>query len=221
MRKDTRVIILCGDNNSNWEGKTPKYLAKINGERLIDRTIRQLRKLHIEDIVVISKNYRFKGVKNYYPKPNPYNFQADELISSINKWNKTSNTIVLYGDTYFTDKAIQTVISYRGAHWKLFCRPYASKYIDKGWSESFAIYISPEAHQKAVARLTKLVGLCNEDKLWTPNAFAWCRAMAGIPDNRMNIHLKESSLYTVIDDLTTSITCKNDYNELIKAIRNT
>lgn len=219
MRKDTRVIILCGGNSSNWEGKKPRHFIKINGERLLDRTLRQLRESHVEDIVVVSSNYRVRGVKNYYAKTNPYQYGADRFLNSTNQWNKGGNTIIIYGDVYYTKEAMQQILSYRGANFKVFCRPQKSLHCDRGWGECFGVYITPQAHLKAIGKLQKLVSLCNDDKLWSANGFAWARLMAGVEDKQINTHMKELSTYSVINDITIGINCKQDYRELLKALR--
>ena len=53
-----KYIIMCGGNSVKWE--TPRQLLKINGETIVQRTIRLLRENRIEDIYISSNNPLFE-----------------------------------------------------------------------------------------------------------------------------------------------------------------
>ncbi len=220
MRKDTRVVILANGLNGNWGNrKTPRHYVKIGGERMIDRTVRLLKKAQIEDIIILSPNYRIKGVTNVHVHSNYYNHEADKFIASTPQWNRLGTTILLDADTYFTEDGLKQVLRYRGASFKVFCRPSKSKFTEKEWGECFAVYLQPSAHQRAANKLSNLVSLFNEDKLWSTNAFAWARLMMGIDPKHINNHLYQAPVYSVIDDLTECITSPSDYSNLVAAIK--
>ena len=55
---DCRYIIMCGGKYRQWE--TPRQLLKINGEAIINRTIRLLRENDITDIAISTDNPLFE-----------------------------------------------------------------------------------------------------------------------------------------------------------------
>lgn len=87
---------------------TPKHLVEIKGETVIERTIRLLRKLTSKEVEIIvtshDPRYEFKGAKRYEPKNNFLEIDrfTDELISN--------DVCFLYGDTYYTENCLLTII---------------------------------------------------------------------------------------------------------------
>ena len=53
-----RYIIMCGGSYEHWP--QPKQLTRINGEPIIERTIRLLRENGVEDIAISSNNDVFR-----------------------------------------------------------------------------------------------------------------------------------------------------------------
>ena len=50
-------VIMCGGTYTVWQ--TPKQMAKINGEMIVERTIRLLRQNGVKDICITSNDARF------------------------------------------------------------------------------------------------------------------------------------------------------------------
>lgn len=63
----TTAIIICAGDATRWGNYlgVPKHLIEIEGERLLDRTVRLLRERGITDIFIVvkrpSKKYRVEG----------------------------------------------------------------------------------------------------------------------------------------------------------------
>jgi len=57
-----KVLILCAGDGSRWGNYlgVPKQLVTINGETLLDRTIRLLRENQIADITIVSNDNKLK-----------------------------------------------------------------------------------------------------------------------------------------------------------------
>jgi len=53
-----RCLIFCGGESRRWEHSTPKHLIPINGEPLLERTVRQFRK-HDYDVTLVSDNSQY------------------------------------------------------------------------------------------------------------------------------------------------------------------
>ena len=82
-----KYIIMAGGDYKEWE--TPKQLIKINGEILIERTIRQLKENGIKDIAISTNNKAFDylGVEilHHENKYNHNNYKKDKANGGC--WN--------------------------------------------------------------------------------------------------------------------------------------
>lgn len=86
----------------------PKHLIKIDGEVLLERTVNQLKRLDNNAEVIITSHdprYEFKGATRYEPLNNILEIDrfTNELIED--------DICFLYGDTYYSDEAIKTIIN--------------------------------------------------------------------------------------------------------------
>ena len=104
-----RYIIMADGNSTRWNNYLgiPKHLIRIDGETLIERTVRLFRE-HDEacEIIVTShnKDYEFSGAVRHQPVNNVLEIDrfTKELISD--------NMCFLYGDTYYSEHAIHTIV---------------------------------------------------------------------------------------------------------------
>lgn len=86
----------------------PKHLAKVDGEKIISRTVRLLRKLvSADDEIIITSHdprYEFNGSKRHEPLDNRYEIDrfTEELI--------VDDMVFLYGDTYYSKDALKRIV---------------------------------------------------------------------------------------------------------------
>lgn len=112
-----KYIIMAGGDYKEWE--TPKQLIKINGEVLIERTIRLLRENGIKDIAISTNNKAFDylGVEilHHENKYNHNNYKKECIDSNyiwINAYYPTNEEVCyLHGDVYFSYEAIKTIVN--------------------------------------------------------------------------------------------------------------
>ena len=141
-----KYVIMCGGFYENF--KTPKQLSVIKGERLVDRTIRLLKNNGIEEIYISSNNpmfdscnvprlehentYRFEDgvLKGYWLDAFYPNFKEDDKIC------------YLFGDVYYTDKAIEQIVNYKTDKNVLFGTELAKNEQHKNWGEPFAYIVN-------------------------------------------------------------------------------
>jgi len=165
-----RVVILAAGDGTRWQNyrDNSKHLVEIEGQRLIDRTVSQYRK-YTDDIVVVGSDERYllQGAQLFipdrptqfvYPKyiPRPWR-EMDKFLSSTSLWDIYKRTILVYGDVYFTDQAVHTIMTHEGA-WRCFCRTKESQITGKMCKEIFAYSLDPEHHdvfQRALDVLVK------------------------------------------------------------------
>lgn len=101
---------MADGKGTRWKNyqNIPKHLIKIDGEILLERTVRQLNNQDKGAKVIITshdKRYEFKGATRYEPLNNVLEIDrfTEELIED--------NICFLYGDTYYTDETIHNIIN--------------------------------------------------------------------------------------------------------------
>lgn len=101
---------MCDGKGTRWKNykDIPKHFVKINGEPLIKRTVRQLNERENNCEIIITshdKRYEIVGSTRYEPLNNVLEIDrfTEELIDD--------NICFLYGDTYYPDEVIDSIIS--------------------------------------------------------------------------------------------------------------
>jgi len=155
----TRVLILAAGDGTRWSNfrDNPKHLVEVEGERLIDRTVRQYLQ-YTDDVIVVGSDERYlipraqlfipdRPMEFVYPitKPRPWR-EMDKFASSMHLWEE-GRTVLVYGDVYFTDQAVKTVMENK-EEWKCFCRTKPSQVTGKNCKEIFAYSLMPEHHRE-------------------------------------------------------------------------
>lgn len=102
-----KYVIMAAGKGTRWNNYlgVPKHLIEINGETLLGRTTRLLKENGINNYVITGTDERY--------------LQFGELISQTNndcEIDRFEESIIdglvcyLYGDVYYTDEAIKTII---------------------------------------------------------------------------------------------------------------
>ena len=86
----------------------PKHFIKIDGETLIERTVRLFREKDDKCEIIITshdKRYDIDGASRYEPKHNVLEIDrfTEELIED--------NICFLYGDTYYSDETVDMIVN--------------------------------------------------------------------------------------------------------------
>ena len=107
------IIIMCGGYYENF--KEHKSLSIINGERLIERTIRLLKENGIKDYYISSNDDRFKEYGKILKHENTYKqINGKQEGYWVDAYYPTDKPcIYLHGDVYYTEKAIKTILNYK------------------------------------------------------------------------------------------------------------
>lgn len=220
INKNPRIIIIAAGDATRWGGYmgVTKHYAEIAGEPVIERTVRLLKERKLKDIWVVSKGYQIEGVKNYRPTLNPRNHDADKFLSSSELWHEKKRTIVIYGDVYFTEEAIDTILSFGMDLFRMFCRPTQNRKFKYPYGECFAISFAPVEHEYLLYNLKRLVHLYRADVIDRIGGWELTRLMAGVPIERMNKHQYNLPNYVVINDKTNDIDYPSDFENVKKAV---
>lgn len=139
-----KYIIMCGGTYTKW--KQPKQLTEINGEPLVARTIRLLKKNGVRDIAISSHDERFEqfGVP-VLKHENPFVVDRDRTTSGCwyDAFYPTDEpACYLLGDVYFSNWAVDVIVNTKVKHIELFASapPFAPEY-PKKWAEPFALKV--------------------------------------------------------------------------------
>ena len=204
-------IIICAGEATRWNNHlgVPKHLIEVDGETILQRTVRLIRKYCNADtkIYIVVKNlkdkrYFVEGSATVCADLETRNKDADKFLSSRHLWSNDSRTIVFYGDVWFSDDAMKTIIKHKEDEWVLF----ANK--DECFAQSF--YPKDKAeHLKALESVRDMH--CSGD-IGRCGGWEHYRKMNGYP---VREH-KYGKRFFLIDDLTDDFDYPKDYDEWIK-----
>jgi hypothetical protein len=150
----TRVLVLAAGEGSRWSNYrgTPKHLAVIDGEPVIHRTVRQFSS-YASDIVVVGV-YQMQGSKLYSPAAD-VSREMNKFDSSMDMWLPNGRTVIVFGDVYFTDEAVRTIMTNQD-DWRFYLRPGPSSITGKDCKEIFAVTFDDSALDLLQSAVTKL-----------------------------------------------------------------
>ena len=197
-----KYIILCGSNHGYVNG-VPRQLVTINGERILERTIRLLRENGITYIFITATDPAFDDV------------DVDKICyDSTGPWIRcfpyiTNHTTFIFGDVYFSEQAIKTIVDTQTDSIEFFASapPFAPNY-PKPWAEPFAFKVeNVAAFNTAVNNVHVLLnkGAFRRD----PIAWELWQVIRGT-----NINQIDFTNYTAINDYTSDIDTETDVEKL-------
>ena len=118
-----KYVILACSNDKTFD--IPRQLVEINGEPLVKRTIRLLKENGVEDILITAKNEMFDnlGAKRYEPMDNSYDYLngTGYWIDAFPKELLNEPVCFVWGDVYFSENAIKTIVKTQTDSTLFFC----------------------------------------------------------------------------------------------------
>ena len=135
--------IMCGGDYPEFE--VPKPLIKINGETLVERTIRLLKEHGQHTIVVLSNNAAFDNlpVPRMGDSKNDYVHGTDKLWlrAFYDGFSESAEVCYLFGDVYFTEDCIRQIVNCEKPGNVLFGTAIAENKLGKNWGEPLAFVV--------------------------------------------------------------------------------
>ncbi|MEG0805489.1 MAG: hypothetical protein RR364_04030 [Lachnospiraceae bacterium] len=105
-----RYIIMADGKGTRWDNynNIPKHFLKVEGETLLQRTVRLLNQEDSEAEVIITSHdsrYEVEGATRYEPRNNHLEIDrfTEELIEN--------DVCFMYGDTYYTEEAMKLIVN--------------------------------------------------------------------------------------------------------------
>lgn len=224
-----KYIIMCGGNYKD-KFETPKQLLKVNGEILVERTIRLLKENKITDIAISTGHPEFDylDVEKIRPKNEYIHDNPKTNLTSSGCWLNAYPLMdrpccYLHGDVYFSENAIKTIVETKVKDTMFFCirdisdgRPAGVNF--KG-REPLAYKVeNNKVFNEAVNELKKMI----DEGKFKRDPIAWnlYRQINGLDVmcnatgfNANNIFSTEGD-YVTIDDYTTDIDFMKDIKRL-------
>lgn len=202
-----KYIIMCGGTYPKW--KTPRWFVKVNGERIIDRTIRLLKENGVMDIA-ISSNY---DIFDYIDIPilqheNNYVYYDNKTDGSgqwIDAFYPTDEeACYIFGDVIFSPNAIKKIVETQTNDIEFFASapPFAYNY-PKPWAEPFAFKVVNQKHFKEAIEEAKQ--LQREGKLKRLISWELWQVI-----KHTQLRVIDYKNYTVINDYTCDIDSEGD-----------
>ena len=195
-----KYVIMCGGYYEQWE--TPKQLQIVNGERIVERTIRLLKENGCKDIVISSNDERFDEFAPRIEHDNSYRYENGKLNgywldAFYPKFRRNQKATFIFGDVYFSEDAIKQIVEYDGGGNVLFGSAGAL-ITNRVWGEPYAYVVNDMGTFydgiKAVKKLQD-EGYCNR----VPIVWELYRYLNGFD---VNEHRVLPETYKVIDDGT-------------------
>lgn len=214
-----RVIIAAAGPQHKWGNYlgVPSHLAPVGGEPLLARTVRQA--LTISDDVHVTyppgDDRYLDAVMMTDPGLIAVNVHArgesypSEYHATHRLWNPDGRTVLLLGDTYFTDAAIALIASFGERRYQGFGRRGASRVTGCRYGELWAASWWPEQHKQQDEYLAKIKSLRERGIVTRPTGWMLLRAWQGTD---LAKHRCDPQWMTTIDDLTDDFDFPSDYD---------
>ncbi|MEE3239774.1 MAG: NTP transferase domain-containing protein [Pseudomonadota bacterium] len=138
-----KILLLCGGEGNRWGNHmgVPKQLVPINKKPLLEDTINKLRaKGHSEiSIIGCDNKHIIPGVSYVNLNIEEQNFRHHKFLSSRNFWNTNGTTLILFGDVFFSDFAIDVLLSFTSNSINFTGRLTASRVTGCEYQEIFGV----------------------------------------------------------------------------------
>jgi hypothetical protein len=189
------TIVLCNGSEDKWQDHrgVRRHFVEIAGERLIDRTVRQFGSR--ADVVVSGPDLRYKvpGAALYVPLDEPDNLDADILLSTRALWSSLDRTLVVLGDTWFSDAGVDAIVGLGDHRWFYVGREHGSRFSGTDYGEIFALSFWPEHQAELLAVMLEVRRRQRDEGLWRGGLWEHYRILRGIDplEHRIDGHFLE------------------------------
>jgi len=197
-----KAVILAAGKGKRWNNYLgrPKQMVMIDNEPLLLRTIRQLKERGF-GVVVTVPEIDFFGKLDAEQIVGVDEVEIDKFLNA----KDYIGSIFFWGDTYFTDEAMD-IITKSKADFMFFGRRGGSKITGKKWGEIFAVKTNNMLFEKAkeLRKMSTMLKRCATWELY--------RLICGYPLDRHQV----GDNFTEIDDLTDDFDYPHDYDNWLK-----
>lgn len=203
-----RILILCNGPTIRLAGSLPKQLTPVDGEPILHRTVRLLRERGETDITVVGSDPDLIVKDAGWFSPGVDQPGQPAGLSSSELWSYWKPTILLLGDVFYTEYAIDVILDTYVHTWTLFCRFGYNQDGSLGGGEGWGVKFLPVDNFRYRRTLEKL----SRDGLPVCHFWQQYRAM-----NFANpLEHKDLGNRVIIDDLTEDFDSFSDYRNWLR-----
>lgn len=211
---------MCGGQYQDFE--IPKQLTVINGERLVDRTIRLLKENGVEDIFITSNDKRFEDCD----APVLHHYNSYKVVDGVQEgywldafypfFSPSQTVCFMFGDVYYTEEAIRTIVGLKCVKNTLFGTKDAKNKKHENWGEPFAYKVVDYAE---FMRGVETVKQMQDDGVTKRVPIVWelYRFLNGLD---VNVQKVLDETYVCIDDKTMDVDTPSKVEIVRKSVEN-
>jgi hypothetical protein len=192
-----------------------KYLAPVLGEKLLHRTLRQFQRAApcLWKAVILHPDAdqdEMPAVENLHIEVPPQHMLGEEnkLLSSCRLWDPIGKTVIVFGDVFLTDEAVNTIMATRSHKIEWFGRSGPGTKTGWPFAEVFALSFPYQRIPELIEAVEAAKAASRAEEIEVAKAWHAYRYLAGIP-------LTEGCVvgdhFTEIDDLTQDFDCPECY----------
>lgn len=187
-----KVFIHAAGPQHRWDRDrfgVSKHLVRLCGEPLLHRTVRLIKEMVPDaDIRIVvadtaDDDYRVPGTRRVKAKVVTGREGNDKILSSSHLWNQDGRTVILFGDVFFTEEAMASILTDQQP-WAIAARFGPSSITGCKHGEPFALMFDASEHATiidAAHRVEAWLTETDQKVLWT-GTFTIYHAACGVPD---------------------------------------
>ena len=203
------VLIACAGDGRRWANylNVPKQLIKIDKEPILHRTVRQVKSFEPNtEIIIFAQNELLRVPDTEFVLVTTLTKSQMALETCKEKWNKHGDSVLLFGDVYYTDAAIEKIFGefYMSDNYMFFGRLNPSQITGKKWGELFAVRFIPSSHNLFLRAFVEIRGEIDKPIHW--HLYRHLIKIA------LDYHYVSFRNYTEIDDETEDFDFPDDFD---------
>lgn len=200
------VLVLAHGSARRWGGflGAPKQFVVVDGETLIGRICRQFAAAGCKVTIVGPDGLPWpEGVRQVeLPEPHLTGTEQDKLFATCKLWSKKSRTIILWGDCFYSEAAVESIVTHDSDDLHYWRRSGPSSVTGHRWDESFALSFGPQDHQRVIDAAFVVLELWVRGKVKRDHMFMHYAAALGLPNPADVTAVVDTPGQTLIDDWT-------------------
>ena len=204
----TRFLLLAAGDETRWDNYmgVHKHLVEVNGERLLDRTIRLIHERMDAEILTLAKHPEYENDMAMLVCPS--DLKNGGAVASIEFWATENRTTVLFGDIYFTEDAMDKICAIdEPSRCQFIGRSKASKHHGCPYEEQFGFSLLPEHQEEVSAAIEHVKQALQSGVIKGCTGWATYRHLHGLPLRKHKIR----GDFVEIDDFTDDFDFPIDY----------
>ena len=218
-----RFIITCSGRQERWGNylDVPKHLVPIDDEPLLHRTVRLIKKFTDDaDIYVMAFDPRYDvpGTTRYEPKYDTIeeieeHFNSPAIYASRKIWSPDDQTIILFGDTFFTESAMRRICNKRLSEGYIFFGRAESSFVTNcPWGELWGVTFTHKFQKDFLSAIISVRTLRDEGTIKKWRGWEIYRYLQGL---NLKSHDIGDNFYE-INDFTEDFDFPRDYRNWIR-----